>query len=191
MPLFSRFAHLLRNIGRKGAVERDLADEVSSYVELLTREKLKDGLSESAARRAALLELGGAEQVKLQVREARAGFEIDTLWQDLLYAARSLRRNPAFSLTAIATLMLGIGASAAMFTVVRGVLLKSLPYPDADRLVAVGEVSPSGPLTALPYRNYLEWRAEQTVFAEMSARLPAGGILVAGSQPERASSAGL
>ena len=185
MPLLPRLASLLRNIGRKGAVERELAEEVSSYVELSTRAKQRDGLSESEARRAALVELGGVEQVKQQVREARAGFTIDTLLQDVRYAARSLRKHPAFTLTAVATLMLGIGASAAMFTVLRGVLLKSLPYPDADRLVAVGEISPSGPLTALPYQNYLEWRAEQTVFAEMSARLPAGGILVAGSQPER------
>ena len=185
MPLLPRITSLLRNISRKAVVERELSEEVSSYAELLTRAKIRAGLSETEARRAALIELGGAEQVKQQVREARAGFRIDTLLQDLRYAARSLRKNPAFSLTAIATLMLGIGASAAMFTVVRGVLLKSLPYPEAERLVAVGEVSPSGPLTALPYQNYFDWRAEQTVFTELSARMPAGGILIAGGQPER------
>ena len=185
MPLVRRLESLLRNLTRKGAIERDLSDEVSSCVELLTHTKMREGLGEREARRAALMELGGAEQLKQHVREARPGFGIDTLMQDVRYAARSLLKNRAFSLTAVATLMLGIGASAAMFTVVRGVLLKSLPYPDADRLVAVGEVSPSGPLTALPYSNYLDWRAEQTVFTEMSARLPAGGILVAGGQPER------
>lgn len=185
MPLLPRVASLLRNISRKDKVERELSEEVSSYIELLTAAKMKGGLSAIEARRAALMELGGAEQVKQQVRETRAGFRIDTLLQDLRYAARSLRKNPAFSLTAVATLMLGIGASAAMFTVVRGVLLKSLPFPDAERLVAIGEVSPAGPVTAVPYLNYLDWRAEQRVFSDMSARLPGGGVINAAGQPER------
>ena len=146
---------------------------------------MRDGLSESEARRAALMELGGAEQVKQQVREVRTGFVIDTLLQDMRYAARSLTRNPAFALTAVLTLMVGIGANVAIFTVVRGVLLKSLPFPDADRLVAIGDVSPDGPLTAVPYKNYLDWRVEQRVFKDMSARLPAGGIMNAKGQPER------
>ncbi|MFN2508198.1 MAG: permease prefix domain 1-containing protein [Chthoniobacterales bacterium] len=91
MALFPRIASLLRNLSRKDKVERELSEEVSSYVELLTRAKMKDGLSEKDARRAALVELGGAEQVKEQVREVRMGYFIETRWQDLRFAIRTLR----------------------------------------------------------------------------------------------------
>ncbi|MFZ1220631.1 MAG: ABC transporter permease [Chthoniobacterales bacterium] len=185
MAFLSRLTSLLRNLARRQAMERDLAEEVNSYVDLATQRKIKEGLSGPDARRAAVLELGGTEQVKEQVREARLGFSLDTFGQDLRQAARSLRKKPAFTLAAITALALGIGANAAIFTVVRGVLLKSLPLPEPDRLVSVGEIAPTGSLTAVPYQNYLDWRGAQHVFTEMGARLPFGGILVAGGQPER------
>src|ERR1044072_7884223 len=167
MPLLSRLSSILRNPPYRPQVERDLAPGVDSYVDLSTDRKLRDGLNEPEARRPALVELGGKEQVKEQVREARLGFAFDTFGQDLRQAARSLRKKPAFALTTITALMLGIGANAAIFTVVRGVLLKSLPLPEPERLVAVGEIAPSGSLTAVPYQNYLDWRGTQRVFTEM------------------------
>jgi predicted permease len=175
----------IRNLARRRKVAQDLRDEVTSYVDLSTQRKIKEGLGEREARRAALVELGGVEQVKEHVRAARAGFAFDTFLLDVRYAGRSLLKKPGFTLTAILALALGIGANTAIFTVVRGVLVKSLPFPEAERLVALGEVSPAGPLTAIPYQNYLDWRAEQHVFTEMSARLPAGGILTGEGEPER------
>jgi predicted permease len=175
----------IRNLARRRKVEQDLRDEVTSYVDLSTQRKIKEGLGEREARRAALVEFGGVEQVKEHVRAARAGFAFDTFLLDVRYAGRSLLKKPGFTLTAILALALGIGANTAIFTVVRGVLVKSLPFPEAERLVALGEVSPAGPLTAIPYQNYLDWRAEQHVFTEMSARLPAGGILTGEGEPER------
>jgi putative ABC transport system permease protein len=180
-----RIFAFLRNLARRQTMEHDLADEVSSYVDLATERKIKQGLGETEARRAALLELGGAEQVKERVREARAGFGLDTFLQDVRYAARSLIKKPGFTITAVVALALGIGANTAIFSVVRGVLLKSLPFPEADRLVVVGEVSAGGELTTVPYQNYLDWRAEQHVFTDMSARLPVGGILTGEGEPER------
>jgi putative ABC transport system permease protein len=180
-----RISTLIRNLTRRRKVEKDLSDEVGSYVDLATQQKIREGLAERDARRAALVELGGAEQVKERVRETRAGFGFDTFLQDVRYATRSLIKKPGFTVTAIIALALGIGANTAIFSVVRGVLLKSLPFPEADRLVVVGEVSAGGELTTLPYQNYLDWRAEQHVFTDMSARLPVGGILTGEGEPER------
>ncbi|HEV2806370.1 MAG TPA: ABC transporter permease [Chthoniobacterales bacterium] len=180
-----RIFAFIRNLARRRTIEHDLADEVSAYVELATQRKIEEGLGETEARRAALVELGGIEQVKEQVRAARGGFALDALLQDIRYAGRSLLKKPGFTATAVIALALGIGANTAIFTVVRGVLVKSLPFPEADRLVAIGEVSPAGALTAIPYQNYLDWRAEQHVFTDLAARLPAGGILTGEGEPER------
>jgi len=185
MPLLPRAASLLRNLSRKGKVERELSDEVSSYVELLTRAKMNDGRSESEARRAALMELGGTEQVKEQVREVRLGFALDTFFQDLRYAARSLLKKPGFTLTAVATVAIGIGANTAIFSVVNGVLLKALPFPHPERLFALSESSPQLADMAVAYPNYLDWREQQTVFAEMAARMPTGGIISGAGEPLR------
>jgi putative ABC transport system permease protein len=185
VSLPARISSLVRNLTRRREVEQDLADEVSSYVDLAADRKMKEGLSESEARRAAAVELGGAEQIKEEARAARGGFAFETFLQDIRYAGRALLKKPGFTITAITALALGIGANIAIFTIVRGVLLKSLPFPEPERLVAVGEVARSGAFTALPYQNYLDCRAEQHVFADMSARLPAGGILTGDGEPER------
>ena len=93
---------------------------------------------------------------------------IDTLWQDLKYAARSLRRTPAFTATAVLTLGLGIGANAAIFSVFDAVLLRPLPYADADRLYVIHEMGSSGTLIPANALHYREWRASTRSFEEMA-----------------------
>jgi putative ABC transport system permease protein len=115
--------------------ERDLDDELRAFVELVTAEKIKQGMAPDAARRAALLETGGVEQVKEEVRDVEPGVLLNAFIQDARYAARSLRKAPVFTLAAVITLTIGIGASTAIFSMVNGVLLHRLPIGSGDRLV--------------------------------------------------------
>jgi putative ABC transport system permease protein len=110
---------------------------------------------------------------------------MDNFWTDLKQAVRMLMKKPAFTLIALVTLALGIGANTAIFSVVNAVLLRPLPYPNADRLVAISENSLEGRDISVAYPDYLDWRAQQSVFEEMSARMPTGGVITGASEPER------
>src|SRR5882724_402070 len=97
MLLFHRISSLLRNLFRHGSVERDLNDEIGSYLETLIERKITQGIDTEEARRLSLIELGGAEQVKERVRGMKMGRYLETLLQDLRYGVRMLIRHPAFT----------------------------------------------------------------------------------------------
>jgi putative ABC transport system permease protein len=107
------------------------------------------------------------------------------LWQDLKQAIRMLRKKPGFTLIAVVTLALGIGATTAIFSVFNAVLLRPLPLPHPERLVALSENSLKAADISVAYPDYLDWRAQNTVFEEMSARMPIGGIINGANEPER------
>jgi predicted permease len=149
-----RITSFFRNLLRKREVEQALDDELKSAVELLTQEKMNEGLSHPEARRQALVELGGVEQVKEEVRAVRSGVFLETFAQDLRYALRILRKSPGFTAVVVLTIALGIGATTALFSVVDAVLVKPLPYPQPDRLVEVG--------LDLPGINQFNWPLNPT-----------------------------
>jgi len=171
MGTFSRIASLLRNTTRRNQIDRELTEEVGSYVELLTETKMKEGMNEKDARRAAMIDVGGVEQVKEEVRAGRTGFAIETFFQDLRYGMRSLLKKPGFTLTAVIALALGIGANTAIFSVINGVLLRSLSYANPKSIVMVWERNVTGTETqnVVSPANFLDWQKQSTSFENMAA----------------------
>ena len=118
-------------------MEEQLEKELRFHVEQHTADLIARGAGPGEARRHARLSLGGPEQVKEECRDARGTRWLEDLWKDGTHALRTLRQKPGFAAVTLLTLALGIGATTVMFTVINGVLLRPLPYPEPDRLVAV------------------------------------------------------
>ena len=168
-----RILSLFRNLLRKQAVEQALDDELRSSVELLAQEKINDGFSPSAARRQALLELGGVEQVKEEVRAIRAGRLLEDLARDLRFAFRTLAKSPGFIAVAVLTLSLGIGANTAIFSVVHDLVSSPRPYPDEAQVVQLYTQDKRHPsnFRAFSYPTYTDVREESAVSAVFSGVL--------------------
>src|SRR5215471_413287 len=134
MPLLPRLSSLWRNLFHKARTEQEMTEEIEAYLEMLVEQKINEGLDPTEARRAALIELGGNENVKEKVRGVSAGHQLETLLQDLRYGLRMLGRNPGFASVALLSLALGIGANTAIFSLLDAVLLKMLPVKNPEQL---------------------------------------------------------
>jgi predicted permease len=161
----SRLASLWRNLVHKERSERDLDDEVRAYAAILEDENMARGLPPEEARRQALIEMGGMEQVKEDVRAARMGALLETVAQDARYGLRALAGAPGFTVAAVLALALGIGATTAIFSVVDAVLLRPLPYREPARLAVLlhrgrNPVAPA---------NFLDWKRDASSFEAMGA----------------------
>ena len=163
--ILARIRSIVRNLLRRERIEQDLDDELRAALDLLIDEHRRRGLSAPEARRAGLIQLGGLESIKGQVRDARVGAFLDTLLQDLRHAARLLVRSPLFTLTAVLSLAIGIGATTTIFTVVNGLLLRSaVGVAGPDRLVDIARLKRQGgpSIDPISYPDYLEVRKRAT-----------------------------
>jgi predicted permease len=126
-----------RRFIKRAQEDAELRKELESYIEITTEDYIAQGMGEEEARKAARRKLGNLTRIREEVYEMNTANFVEGMTQDLRYAARMLRLNPAFSITAILTLALGIGATTAIFSVVNGVVIKPLPYPESEAVVTV------------------------------------------------------
>jgi predicted permease len=145
MRFARRFAARLKEMFGQRALESDLDDELHLHRDLLVSEYERRGVPPAEARRRAAITLGGIDQAKERIRDARGFPSFETLLKDMRYAVRLLVRAPAFSSITILTLALGIGVNVAIFSIVDAVMLRPLPYPDSSRLISIWEVNSSRP----------------------------------------------
>jgi putative ABC transport system permease protein len=142
MNLTSWLRRRLRALVRRSIVEREMNDELAYHFELEKQERMRAGASASEAHRAAIHAFGGVDHVKETYRDARGTRPLENFFQDLRYGVRILRRNAPLAIAAILCFALGIGVNSAIFSIVNGVLIRPLPYRDADRIVLINEGLP-------------------------------------------------
>jgi predicted permease len=152
-----------------GKSHAEVDEEVRFHLEQQMKENIQAGMSAEEARRQAAVVFGGVQGVREQCREERPGYWIETFVQDVRYAVRGFRRSPMFSLSVVLTLMLGIGAATAVFSVVDRILFRTLPYGDSDRLVSVGLVAPIEPQEFMLGGSYYEWQDNQKPFVALTS----------------------
>jgi predicted permease len=175
----------LRSLTRRGRVERELDKELRFHLEQQVEENLALGISPGEARRAALRGLGGMAQIQEECRDMRRTNYVENLWHDLHYAMRMLAKSPGFTVVMVLTLALSIGANSAIFSVIDGVLLRPLPYPDADRIVRVFFHSATYAKFPLNPFDFRDFRARNRSFDSL-AGFTRGDLQLSGAgRPER------
>jgi predicted permease len=164
MPLLVKARSFLRNLFFTRRVDADLDQEVHSHLEMLIEEKLRAGMTPAEAQRAARIELGGVEQVKIHVRDSRTGAFLDSLVQDVRFAIRSLRRTAGLTAFVIATLALGIGMTSATFSMVDALIFRPYPVPHPGNVVSLVGTTHDSAFEDFSYREYLDIRDKTTSY---------------------------
>src|ERR1700746_3863399 len=170
---------------RRGHWEREMSDELRFHIERQTDANVASGMPRDEARRQALLQFGGAEAVKEDCREQSSGFWLETLWSDVRYGVRMMARSPGFTIVAILTLALGIGANTAIFSVVNGVLLNPLPFPQPEQLVSLRERQPNFVTGSISYPNFRDWQRNNHTFSSMAISRPVSFSLTGSGEAEQ------
>jgi predicted permease len=162
---FLRFASLFKKLDH----DRDFSAEMQAHLQMHIEDNLRAGMSAADARREALVKLGGVEQTKQIYRDRRGLPVLETLFHDLRFAFRLVRKNPGFTSIAVLTLALGMGATTTIFSVVNSVLLRPLPYQNHDRLLRVEETHPGAVGSAVTFATFLDLVREAHTVENASA----------------------
>jgi putative ABC transport system permease protein len=165
-----------RSLFRRRAADGELADELRFHLERAVERNLARGMTPEEARRRALLELGGVEQVKEECRDARGWNFLDDTWRDVCYAARMLRNSPGFTLVAVLTLALGIGVNTAIFSLVDSLFMLPLPVANSSRLVDVYGTRAGRPNGFFSYPDYAYFAEHVRTISNLAAQYPTAPI---------------
>jgi predicted permease len=188
MARYHEILSALLSLFHRRSQDAQLDEEVRFHIDMETRRNIAAGMSEAEARRRASRDFGGVANQKDEVRdERRTNWFFDGL-SDLRFAVRSLLHRPGLTVAATLTLALGIGATSAVFSVVKGVLLTPLPYENADRVVGVWSAWKGFDQTWLSYDEWEGWKARVTAFADIGLYSD-GSATIDGDSPERVRSA--
>ena len=186
MGWWQEIRYVTRRLDRRRA-EAELEEEIRTHLELETEQNIESGMSPGEARRAALRAFGNVALSKEDSRTMWGLRWLETLWQDVRFGVRTLVKSPSFTVVAVVTLALGIGANSAIFSVVNTVLLRPLPYRDSDRLVQVWEkgTADAFPLNSVSAANFRDWYEQNHVFEGLAAVGRASFNLTGVGDPER------
>src|SRR5262247_1513789 len=178
----------LLSLLRRGRLEREMEEEMRFHLEMQIEQNLSSGMAAEEAHYVARRQFGNQTWLKEVSREMWSLNSIETLIQDLRYAARMLRKSPGFTAVAALTLALGIGANTAIFSVINHLLLLPLPYPESQRIVDVWHTPPQESFPGLDRfsvspANYLDWKSQNKAFEQMAIYQYAGFSLSAAGDP--------
>ena len=172
---------------RKGTLDPQYESELRFHIEKLTEENIAAGMTREEARRRAMLEFGGAEQIKEELRDVQRVPVLETTLKNFRWALRFIRKSPSFSIVVILTLALGIGANSAVFSAIDAILLRSLPYPEGDRLMELQQVNQKvqRPQTRLAPPRLEDWNRLNSTFEAITGYYTEDDSETSGALPEK------
>lgn len=190
MNPFHLIRRRLRALFRRQTLERDMIEEMRFHLDQRTADQLSDGLAPDEARYAAQRRFGHLDRLQEEARELRGWRWLENLTMDLRLAVRSLQKSPAFTLLAVLTLALGIGANTAMFGMIQTILFKPLPYPDSDRVVRLYRATAQNRNGHIAVADFLDFRRASNGLGEVAAYTPANASLSEPGNPAEMAYAG-